>query len=53
MQSILDNPEFMQQMIMSNPQMRQLMESNPQLASIFNNPDLLRQSMQVGDAAAP
>jgi len=46
-QSLMSNPELMQQLIMANPQMRQLMESNPQLAHVLNDPQVLRQSMEL------
>lgn len=31
----------------ANPQMRQMMDSNPQLREVFNNPELMRQSMEM------
>ncbi|UYV77050.1 UBQLN1, partial [Cordylochernes scorpioides] len=46
-QSLLNNPDYMRQMITSNPQMQQIMERNPELNHMLNNPDLLRQTMEV------
>jgi ubiquilin len=47
MQSLLQNPELMRSMMMSNPQMRQLMEQNPELAHVLNDPQVLRQAMEL------
>lgn len=47
MQHFMSNPDLVQQMIMANPQMRALIDQNPQLAHVFNDRDLLRQSLQV------
>mmetsp|Transcript_10060 Transcript_10060/g.17681 ORF Transcript_10060/g.17681 Transcript_10060/m.17681 type:complete len:438 (+) Transcript_10060:136-1449(+) len=47
MQAILDNPEIMRSMMMSNPEMRSLLEQNPQLRHALNDPELLRQSMNA------
>lgn len=43
----MQNPEIMQQMMSANPQMQQIMQSNPEVAQIFNDPALLRQSMEM------
>lgn len=47
MQSLMDNPQLLQEMIRANPQMNQVMENNPELAHIFNNPALIRQAMEM------
>ncbi|KAI7734673.1 hypothetical protein M8C21_009091 [Ambrosia artemisiifolia] len=43
MQSLLSNPQYMNQMLGLNPQMRSMLESNPQLRDMMQNPDFLRQ----------
>lgn len=47
MQSMMNNPELMRSIMMNNPQMQQIMERNPELAHIFNNPSVLRQTMEI------
>lgn len=47
MQSLLDNPELMQGMMMNNPQIRALMESNPELAHVMNDPNTMRQCLEM------
>jgi ubiquilin len=47
MQGLLSNPEALQNLFASNPQMQQLMERNPELSHILNNPDLMRQAMEM------
>ena len=47
MQSVLDNPDLMRSLMEANPQMRQMLDSNPQLREVFNNPELMRQSMEM------
>nr|XP_026260685.1 ubiquilin-4 [Urocitellus parryii] len=34
-------------MIMANPQMQQLMERNPEISHMLNNPELMRQTMEL------
>lgn len=46
-QSLMSNPEYMRDLIRANPQMQQLMERNPEISHMLNNPDLLRQTMEV------
>lgn len=46
-QSVMNNPDMMRNIMTSNPQMRQVMEQNPQLNHVFNDPELLRQSMEA------
>lgn len=36
-----------QQMMMANPQMRAIIDQNPQLAHVLNDPQVLRQSMEI------
>lgn len=51
MNSLLDNPEFLQNMMQmqmqSNPQMRQMMESNPVLREMLGDPAVLRQAVDM------
>jgi ubiquilin len=46
-QSLMSNPDIMRGLIQSNPQMRQLMERNPEINHMLNNPDILRQTMEI------
>jgi len=46
-QSLMSNPEIVRSMIESNPQMRQLIERNPEIGHMLNNPNILRQTMEV------
>jgi len=46
-QSMMSNPEMIRTMIQGNPQMRQLMDRNPEIGHMLNNPDILRQTMEV------
>lgn len=43
MQSLLSNPQYMNQVLGMNPQMRGMLESNPQLREMMQNPDFIRQ----------
>merc|ERR1712038_838690 len=43
----MSNPDIMREMIQANPQMRQLMERNPEINHMLNNPDILRQTMEI------
>ncbi|KAJ6311136.1 hypothetical protein OIU76_015792 [Salix suchowensis] len=43
MQSLLSNPEYMNQMLNFNPQLRSMIDSNPQFREMMQNPELLRQ----------
>ena len=47
MQGLMNNPELMRTIMMSNPQMQQVMESNPQIAQALNNPEIMRETMQL------
>nr|CAH8867160.1 unnamed protein product [Trichobilharzia regenti] len=46
-QSLMNNPEVIRNLFQANPQMRDLIDRNPELGHMLNNPDLLRQSMEV------
>jgi hypothetical protein len=39
--------KVMQQLMMANPQMRELMERNPEITHMLNNPELMRQTMEM------
>ncbi|KAG6712145.1 hypothetical protein I3842_05G089600 [Carya illinoinensis] len=43
MQSLLSNPQYMNQILNLNPQLRGMFDMNPQLRAMMQNPDLLRQ----------
>ncbi|PAA74575.1 hypothetical protein BOX15_Mlig020448g3 [Macrostomum lignano] len=51
-QSIMSNPDTMRAMIQSNPQLRDLMDRNPELNSLLNNPEILRQTMELARSPA-
>jgi hypothetical protein len=53
MQNLLDNPEMIQQMMMSNPQVQAIINQNPEMANILRDPAVLRQSMQVSCFLSP
>ena len=44
---ILDNPEMMQMAFRSNPQIQELMDSNPEINHMLNNPQLMRQALEM------
>lgn len=46
-QRLMNDPENMRTLITSNPQMQELMERNPEINHMLNNPDLLRQTMEL------
>lgn len=46
-QQLMQNPEVMQSLMMANPQMRELMERNPEITHMLNNPELMRQTMEM------
>ncbi|KAG8197589.1 hypothetical protein JTE90_021319 [Oedothorax gibbosus] len=45
-QSIMENPRFLQQVITSNSQMAEMIETNPDLRQVINDPEALRASLQ-------
>ncbi|KAF5951589.1 hypothetical protein HYC85_009533 [Camellia sinensis] len=47
-QSLMNNPDLMRNMIMSNPQMREIIDRNPELAHVLNDPGILRQTLEAG-----
>lgn len=46
-QRLMNDPENMRALITSNPQMQELMERNPEINHMLNNPELLRQTMEL------
>ncbi|KAL8142566.1 hypothetical protein V2J09_015598 [Rumex salicifolius] len=42
MQSLLSNPEYMNQILNTSPQLRAMSDSNPQFREMMQNPELLR-----------
>jgi ubiquilin len=46
-QSLMNDPEHMRTLITSNPQMQELLERNPEISHMLNNPELLRQTMEL------
>ncbi|CAA0837031.1 Ubiquitin domain-containing protein DSK2b [Striga hermonthica] len=42
-QSLLSNPQYMEQILGLNPQLRSMLDTNPQLREMMQNPDILRQ----------
>ncbi|XP_058796661.1 ubiquilin-1 [Phymastichus coffea] len=46
-QSLMNDPENMRSLLMANPQMQELMQRNPEISHMLNNPDLLRQTMEL------
>jgi ubiquilin len=47
MQNLLDNPDLIRNLIMNNPRMRELIDQNPDLAHVFNDPSILRQTVEA------
>merc|ERR1719323_2024247 len=43
----MSNPEMMRMMLRMHPRMNELMEQRPELARMLEDPDVLRQSMQM------
>jgi ubiquilin len=46
-QQMMNNPDTMRTLITSNPQMQDLMQRNPEISHMLNNPELLRQTMEL------
>lgn len=46
-QGLLDNPQFLRSILEANPQLRELRERNPELNHILNDPQMLRQSLEM------
>ncbi|KAF5764347.1 putative Ubiquitin-like domain, Heat shock chaperonin-binding, UBA-like superfamily, ubiquilin [Helianthus annuus] len=43
MQSLLSNPQYMEQIVNQNPQLRSMYDANPQLREMMQNPEVMRQ----------
>ncbi|XVF00767.1 hypothetical protein REPUB_Repub04eG0029700 [Reevesia pubescens] len=46
-QGLMNNPELMRSLVMSNPQMREIIDRNPELGHILNDPSILRQTLEA------
>lgn len=46
-QSLMSNTDYFRSILTSSPQMQQLMERNPEISHLLNNPELLRQTMDM------
>ncbi|XP_033229970.1 ubiquilin-1 isoform X2 [Belonocnema kinseyi] len=46
-QSLMNDPENMRALVTANPQMQELMQRNPEISHMLNNPELLRQTMEL------
>ncbi|EZA46847.1 hypothetical protein DMN91_009370 [Ooceraea biroi] len=46
-QSLMNDPENMRNLVTANPQMQELMQRNPEISHMLNNPELLRQTMEL------
>ncbi|KAJ8673497.1 hypothetical protein QAD02_004759 [Eretmocerus hayati] len=46
-QSLMSDPENMRSLLMANPQMQELVDRNPEVSHMLNNPELLRQTMEL------
>ncbi|PBC32296.1 Ubiquilin-1 [Apis cerana cerana] len=46
-QSLMNDTESMRSLVAANPQMRELMQSNPEISHMLNNPELLRQTIEL------
>ncbi|OQR73721.1 ubiquilin-1-like [Tropilaelaps mercedesae] len=46
-QSVMTNPHYLRTIINANPQMREIIERNPEFGHVLNNPEVLRQTMQI------
>ncbi|XP_060515741.1 ubiquilin-1 isoform X2 [Cylas formicarius] len=46
-QRLMNDPENMRALVTRNPQMQDLMERNPEISHMLNNPELLRQTMEL------
>ena len=40
MQSLLNNPDLMSNLILNNPQLQSMMDANPQIRHILNDPEV-------------
>ena len=46
-QDLMSNTDYVRTLLTSNPQMQNLMERNPEISHLLNNPELLRQTMEM------
>uniref|UniRef100_A0A2S2QV43 Ubiquilin-1 n=1 Tax=Sipha flava TaxID=143950 RepID=A0A2S2QV43_9HEMI len=46
-QQMMSDPAHMRQLILANPQMQQLVERHPEINHMLNNPEMLRQTMEM------
>ncbi|XP_031848449.1 ubiquilin [Nomia melanderi] len=46
-QNLMNDPENMRNLITTNPQIEELMQRNPEISHMLNNPELLRQTMEL------
>jgi len=46
-QNLMSNTDYVRSLLTSSPQMQQLMERNPEISHLLNNPELLRQTMDM------
>lgn len=46
-QNLMSNTDYVRTILTSSPQMQQLMERNPEISHLLNNPELLRQTMDM------
>uniref|UniRef100_A0A1I7WX79 Ubiquitin-like domain-containing protein n=1 Tax=Heterorhabditis bacteriophora TaxID=37862 RepID=A0A1I7WX79_HETBA len=47
MQNIMGNPDVFRSILANNPQIQQLVERNPELGHVLNDPDMMRQTMEM------
>jgi len=45
--NIMESPDMIRTVLNANPQIQQLMERNPELTHVLNNPEIIRQSMEL------
>ncbi|KAI0982386.1 hypothetical protein GJ496_006672 [Pomphorhynchus laevis] len=46
-QGLMSNPELLRSIMLNNPQMQRVIEQNPEVSQFFNNPDFMRQTMEM------
>ena len=46
-QSMMNNPDLIRNVVSTNRQMQNSMERHPELSHALNNPDVMRQAMQA------
>eukprot|EP01120_Amphizonella_sp_Union-15-10_P016866 TRINITY_DN9150_c0_g1_i1.p1 TRINITY_DN9150_c0_g1~~TRINITY_DN9150_c0_g1_i1.p1 ORF type:complete len:442 (+),score=54.02 TRINITY_DN9150_c0_g1_i1:41-1366(+) len=45
--NVLDNPDVLREILMNNPQIRDLVSRNPEIGHVLNDPQTLRQTMEM------